>query len=358
MSRKIFSLILTTLLLFPAFRQESVAQTWDKDIRTLRNNIDPGFHQSYDNYLQYSPAALMLGLKACGYQGSDTWGRMLVTDGFSILTMAAAVNAVKYSLGRERPDGSAHNSFPSGHTATSFMCATMLHHEYAGRSPWISLAGYTAATVTSATRIMNNRHWMTDTFAGAVIGVGSVEVGDLLAGLIFKDRGLHPQYSLPDFGYSDVCGQFSVQVGYDRRFIIGSGRAKKASELPYRGSGANLSVEIPVHEDCPGICVEGAAGSLLFKDESSTNVYSGRLGLCWGRSICRFVEFELRTLAGYAGNHDGGGLDFCSGASLNLITSSSFKLKADALWESFACKSFPASKVNSVVLGYSAAFYW
>ena len=60
---------------------------------------------------------------------------MLVSDAFSAGLMAIAVNSLKYTCRVRRPDGSSRNSFPSGHTATAFMTATMLHKEYGHRSP-------------------------------------------------------------------------------------------------------------------------------------------------------------------------------------------------------------------------------
>ena len=74
----------------------------------------------------------MVGMKACGYESRSSWGRMLVSDAFSAAIMAGAVNGIKYSVGRLRPDGSRYNSFPSGHTATAFMTASMLHKGMAG----------------------------------------------------------------------------------------------------------------------------------------------------------------------------------------------------------------------------------
>ena len=151
--------------------------TFDTDILMLRNSIDPNFRHHYDDWTQYAPAAVMVGLKTCGYKGRSTWGRMLVSDAFSVAAMAAMVNGVKYSVQRLRPDESAYNSFPSGHTATAFMTATMLHKEYEGRSPWFSIGGYTLATLTGVSRVLNNRHWLTDVLAGAAIGIGSVHLG-------------------------------------------------------------------------------------------------------------------------------------------------------------------------------------
>ena len=130
----------------------------DTDLWQLRNTAIPDFRYHYDDYLQYAPAAVMVGMKACGYKSRSSWGRMLVSDAFSAAIMAGAVNGIKYSVGRLRPDGSRYNSFPSGHTATAFMTASMLHKEYGWRSPWFSIGGYTAAAVTGVSRICNNRH--------------------------------------------------------------------------------------------------------------------------------------------------------------------------------------------------------
>lgn len=110
-----------------------VVQERDHGFRHLRNDYVPSFRFRYDDYLQYAPAALMLGLKIGGVRGRSSWGRMLVSDAFSVALMAGAVNSLKYTCRMPRPDGSNNKSFPSGHTATAFMAATMLHKEYGGR---------------------------------------------------------------------------------------------------------------------------------------------------------------------------------------------------------------------------------
>lgn len=167
-----------------------VVQERDHGFRHLRNDYVPSFRFRYDDYLQYAPAALMLGLKIGGVRGRSSWGRMLVSDAFSVALMAGAVNSLKYTCRMPRPDGSNNKSFPSGHTATAFMAATMLHKEYGGRSPWYSIAGYSMATVTGVSRMLNNKHWLSDVLVGAGIGILSVELGYLFADLIFKDKGL------------------------------------------------------------------------------------------------------------------------------------------------------------------------
>ena len=130
---------------------------WDNDIRAISLNDIPSFKCDYDDYLRFSPAAAMIMMRACGVEGRSKVGaEWLSAEVFSAGIMVAAVNGLKYSVRRMRPDGSTRNSFPSGHTATAFMGATMLHKEYGWRSPWISFAGYAAATITGASRIMNN----------------------------------------------------------------------------------------------------------------------------------------------------------------------------------------------------------
>ncbi len=170
--------------------------------KELRDAYAPHFHYSYDDYLQYAPGVALLITKACGVKGRSSWERMIVSDVFSVALMAGVTNGLKYSIGTMRPDGSTANSFPSGHTATAFMAAHMLHKEYGHVSPWISVGGYTVAIAVGASRILNNRHWISDVLAGAGIGILSVELGYFITDLIYKDKGLYhidsPDFTLPD----------------------------------------------------------------------------------------------------------------------------------------------------------------
>ncbi len=163
----------------------------DTHFRRLRNDYAKEFHRPFDNYTQYTPAAVMLGMKALGVKGRSDWNRMLVSDAFSAAIMAGVVQSMKYTTNVTRPDGSDNHSFPSGHTATAFMTATMLSKEYGHISPWIGVGSYTFATATGLMRIANNKHWLSDVLTGAGIGIISTELGYYLADLIFKDKGVH-----------------------------------------------------------------------------------------------------------------------------------------------------------------------
>lgn len=162
----------------------------DDHFRNLRNDYMPSFSRHYDDYMQYLPAGIMLGLKVSGVPSRSSWGRMLASDALSCAIMGAAVNTLKKTTKVMRPDGSNNHSFPSGHTATAFMTATMLSKEYGYKSPWISVGAYSMATATGLLRMANNKHWLSDVMAGAGIGILSTELGYFITDIIFKDKGL------------------------------------------------------------------------------------------------------------------------------------------------------------------------
>ena len=113
------------------------------------------------------------GLLIGGHYSSNVRFRLFTYN----LAQATAINeaivqGLKVAVGRTRPDGSDNRSFPSGHAATSFMIATVVHRSY-GRTAGI--IGYSTATFISFSRIRENKHWASDLAAGATLGyiVGS-----------------------------------------------------------------------------------------------------------------------------------------------------------------------------------------
>jgi len=159
-------------------------------VRGLRNMHTPLFHQSYDNYLQLFPGILLIGLKLGGVKGKFEWKRLLTFIVLSIILTQLVVNSLKLACGVLRPDESNFFSFPSGHTATAFMTATLLYKEYGFKSVWVGIVAYAAAIMTGMTRILNNRHWMIDVIVGAALGILLTEMAYRMVKIIFKDRGL------------------------------------------------------------------------------------------------------------------------------------------------------------------------
>ena len=149
------------------------------------------FRTGIDDYTQFFGPTMVVGLKLGGVEGRSDWPRLMASSLMSYAIMAGFVNGIKYTAKEMRPDGSSANSWPSGHTATSFVGATILHKEYGmTRSPWYSIAGYGVATATGVMRVLNNRHWVSDVMSGAGIGIVSTELGYALCDLMFKNKGL------------------------------------------------------------------------------------------------------------------------------------------------------------------------
>ena len=175
--------------------------------------------------------------------------------------MASVVNTIKYTAHVRRPDKSNYKSFPSGHTATAFMAAMMMHKEYGDRSPWYSISAFTVATATGISRILNNRHWLSDVLAGAGIGILSTELGYYLADLIFKDKGLnfespryYPLLENPSFvglymGFISGLGSIDIGNGLRINTNIGSRMGVEGAYFfnKYIGCGGLATVSnIPV----------------------------------------------------------------------------------------------------------------
>lgn len=191
-----------------SFRQNTA------DLRNSRTRLLTNFHSEIDNYTQFAPAVLALGLNVAGVEGRSNLGRFAVSSALAYGIMAGIVNPIKYGAKEMRPDGSTRNSFPSGHTATAFVSATILHKEYGlTRSPWYSIAGYGVATATGVMRVLNNRHWVSDVLSGAGIGIFSTELAYGISDIIFKGHGLKRGFLSDKNNAVENPSFFSISMG-------------------------------------------------------------------------------------------------------------------------------------------------
>jgi membrane-associated phospholipid phosphatase len=75
--------------------------------------------------------------------------------------------ALKYAVGRERPNGENNQSFPSGHTSNAFALAAALDGHYGKK---VTIPAYTLASLVGWARLRDNVHWLSDVLAGATLG--------------------------------------------------------------------------------------------------------------------------------------------------------------------------------------------
>lgn len=238
------------------FEKKGFVQDYNNSAPSSRL-IQYNFHSEIDNFTQFSGIALTAGLKLAGIEGRSSWPRLFASSLASYAVMAGFVNGIKYTASELRPDLSTHNSWPSGHTATAFVGATILHKEYGlTRSPWYSIAGYSLATATGVMRVLNNRHWVSDVLSGAGIGILSTELAYGICDLLFKEKGL----LMNDLSnYTDLrknSSFFSISMG------IGLGN--KNLVLPPFNFGREGDKDIPLELKFRSATAVGVEGAWFF----------------------------------------------------------------------------------------------
>ena len=208
------------------------------------------FKTHIDDYSQFFGPVMTVGLKLAGVEGRSDWGRFMVSTAMSYGIMAGFVNGIKYTAKEMRPDGSTANSWPSGHTATAFVGATILHKEYGlTRSPWYSVAGYSVATATGVMRVLNNRHWISDVLSGAGIGIMSGELAYAFSDLLFKNKGLLR---------GDISGERSI-IDNPSFFSVSMGLGFGSKNLDFGGESLDLNDDFHLEfRNSTAVSAEGA----------------------------------------------------------------------------------------------------
>lgn len=139
---------------------------------TAGQNIVP-----FDDYIQYIPMTLHLGLGLTGIPSrQDIWGR-LIESAIAHAVCGIIMWPSKTLFHTLRPNEVNYVSFPSGHTAFSFTGATLTWIDYG----WAWGTGaYAISTTVAFMRIWRNWHWMSDVLMGAGVGILSAYAGSWL----------------------------------------------------------------------------------------------------------------------------------------------------------------------------------
>lgn len=158
-------------------KDHGLYSSYDTQRDVLRRH--PNFDTWLDNPLLVAP---YLELAAANFLHVKSNNDLLNTSLLILKAeaiMSASVFGLKAFTQQERPDGSDLNSMPSGHTAQAFLAASILHTELRHKSQWYGVGAYSIATSVAAIRVLKNKHWESDVFVGAGIGILSSHVAYL-----------------------------------------------------------------------------------------------------------------------------------------------------------------------------------
>ena len=85
----------------------------------------------------------------------------------SIGAAFALTQSAKQAFPRLRPDGSDYDSFPSGHSSTSFAAAATLQNRYGWKA---GIPAQLVAAFVGVARVQAHKHYWSDVMIGAAIG--------------------------------------------------------------------------------------------------------------------------------------------------------------------------------------------
>lgn len=110
--------------------------------------------------------------------GYEEGREMLEAAGFS----AISTTLLKFAAGRKRPNETTQvdewfqggDSFPSMHVSVTFAIGAVLAESGGDKYRWVRRTlGYGLASATAYARIHDNVHWLSDTIAGAALGIAT-----------------------------------------------------------------------------------------------------------------------------------------------------------------------------------------
>ena len=115
--------------------------------------------------LQYAIPAVAYGTT---FLYGDSEGRTQFYK--SAATCLAVTQGLKRTIFEERPAGHGTDSFPSGHTSSSFLGASFIQRRYGWK---FGIPAYMLASYVGWSRVDSKAHYIHDVLAGAAIGVVS-----------------------------------------------------------------------------------------------------------------------------------------------------------------------------------------
>jgi membrane-associated phospholipid phosphatase len=145
----------------------ATASFFDEDVRVQAQTSDWGDTFETGGGPVWS-SVFVAGMFTAGRLSNGTRFRAMTYD----MLDAAIVNfgytgLLKVAVGRERPNSQDEKSFPSGHTSNSFALAAVAERHYGWK---LGVPAYLLAGLVGASRIQQDKHYLSDVVAGATLG--------------------------------------------------------------------------------------------------------------------------------------------------------------------------------------------
>jgi len=91
----------------------------------------------------------------------------------TVVLSQTLTQVIKNTVRRARPDESSHRAFPSGHTSATFGAATVFQRHYGWKA---GIPAFAFAAWVAASRLNEQKHWLSDLPFGAALGIVSGRV--------------------------------------------------------------------------------------------------------------------------------------------------------------------------------------
>ncbi len=136
-----------------------------------------GPERNFDNYIQYVPIVMDLGLGLAGARAEHGFVDRLIEGALGCAALGVLSWGFKEIIDSPRPNGVDNRSFPSGHTDWVFIGAELVRMEYGW--DW-GIPAYLIATTVAVMRNYNDWHWLSDCLFGAGLGILTARIGGWL----------------------------------------------------------------------------------------------------------------------------------------------------------------------------------
>lgn len=141
----------------------------DDEVRESVNSSGSGWGRSFQTAGGPTWGSLFtVGMFAAGRLSDRPRFRALTYDMLdAVIVNFGYSQVIKVAVGRERPNGENNQSFPSGHASNAFALAAVAEQHYGWK---IGVPGYVLAALVGASRIQQDKHYVSDVVAGATLG--------------------------------------------------------------------------------------------------------------------------------------------------------------------------------------------